>query len=37
MGILPTEFVNGQNADSLGLNGQETFDIDLNGGNLKVN
>lgn len=37
MGILPTEFLNGQNADSLGLNGTETFNIDLRGGNLKVN
>lgn len=36
MGILPLEFKNGENADSLGLTGKETFDIPLNGGNLKV-
>ena len=36
MGILPLQFVKGQNADSLGLKGSETFDINLNGGNLKV-
>ena len=27
MGILPLEFVNGANAQSLGLTGRETFDI----------
>lgn len=37
MGILPTEFLQGQNADSLGLTGHETFNIDLKSGNLKVN
>lgn len=37
MGILPLEFINGENADSLGLNGTETFSIKLNGGDLKVN
>ena len=37
MGILPCEFINGNNADSLGLNGKETFNIDLKNGNLKVN
>lgn len=37
MGILPTEFVNGENADSLGLNGKETFSLNLKEGNLKVN
>lgn len=37
MGILPTEFLSGQNADSLGLTGQETFNIDLKEGCLKVN
>lgn len=37
MGILPTEFLQGQNADSLGLTGHETFNIDLKIGNLKVN
>lgn len=36
MGILPLEFLPGQNADSLGLNGTETYDIDLFGGNLSV-
>ena len=28
MGILPLQFVNGENADSLGLTGRETFDIE---------
>ena len=37
MGILPLEFINGENADSLGLNGTERFSIKLNGGDLKVN
>lgn len=36
MGILPMCFKDGQNADSLGLTGHETFNIDLQGGNLKV-
>jgi aconitate hydratase len=36
MGILPLQFKSGQNADSLGLNGSETFNIDLQGGNLAV-
>lgn len=36
MGILPLQFKSGQNADSLGLNGSETFNIDLQGGNLSV-
>ncbi|RMF50382.1 MAG: aconitate hydratase, partial [Anaerolineae bacterium] len=27
MGVLPLQFVNGQNAEALGLNGEETFDI----------
>jgi aconitate hydratase len=27
MGILPLRYVDGQNAESLGLNGNETFDI----------
>jgi hypothetical protein len=26
----------GQNADNLGLTGKETFNLELNGGNLKV-
>ena len=28
MGILPLRFMDGQNAESLGLNGSETFDIE---------
>lgn len=36
MGVLPLQFLTGQNADSLGLTGKETFSIELNGGNLKV-
>lgn len=36
MGILPLQFKKGENADSHGLNGQETFSINLNGGNIKV-
>lgn len=36
MGILPLQFKEGENADSLGLDGTETFSIDVNGGNLKV-
>jgi aconitate hydratase len=36
MGILPLQFKAGQTAESLGLNGHETFSINLNGGNLKV-
>jgi len=36
MGILPCQFKNGENADSLGLTGKETFNVNLNGGNLKV-
>lgn len=37
MGILPLEFKEGENADTLGLTGKERFSIDLQGGNLKVN
>ena len=37
MGILPLQFKTGESADSLGLDGTETFSIDLNGGDLKVN
>jgi aconitate hydratase len=29
MGILPLQFVEGQNAESLGLTGKETFDISI--------
>ena len=36
MGILPMQFKEGENADSLGLDGTETFDIDMQGGNLSV-
>ncbi len=36
MGILPMQFKDGQNADSLGLTGKEKFSIQLNGGDLKV-
>ena len=31
MGIVPLQFLEGQNAESLGLNGTEVFDIELNG------
>ena len=31
MGILPLEFKNGESAESLGLNGHETFNIDFAG------
>jgi aconitase A len=37
MGILPLEFINGEGADSLGLNGTEQFTIDINDSNLMVN
>jgi len=36
MGVLPLQFLPGQNADSLGLTGKETFDIPTKGGKLKV-
>ena len=29
MGILPVQFMEGENAESLGLTGQETFSFDL--------
>lgn len=29
MGILPLEFINGQTADSIGLNGYETYSIEM--------
>ena len=29
MGILPMEYINGQNAESLGLTGKEVFNINL--------
>ena len=34
MGILPMQFKAGESADTHGLNGNETFNIDLKGGNL---
>nr|AND95599.1 Aconitate hydratase, cytoplasmic [Chromera velia] len=34
MGVLPLQFVDGANAASLGLTGQEEFDIDLKGGDI---
>ena len=36
MGILPLQFKNGENADSHGLTGKETFSIDTQGGNFGV-
>jgi len=36
MGIMPMQFLPGESADSLGLSGHETFNIDLAGGNLQV-
>lgn len=36
MGILPMQFKAGESADSLGLTGHESYNIDLKGGNLKV-
>ena len=36
MGVLPLQFLPGQNAESLGLTGKETFDIPTYGGKLKV-
>jgi len=36
MGILPLQFKKGESADSLGLDGSESFTLDLNGGNIKV-
>jgi aconitate hydratase len=36
MGVLPLEFKAGENADSLGLTGKETFSIDLHKGDLHV-
>jgi aconitase A len=35
MGILPLQFVAGQDADSLELNGSEHFDIEIPKGSLK--
>ena len=36
MGILPLQFLPGQNADSLGLTGFEKFNISLNNGDIQV-
>ena len=36
MGILPLQFLEGQDADSLGLTGFEKFSIKLNGGKVSV-
>jgi aconitate hydratase len=36
MGILPLQFLDGQSADSLGLDGTERFSIDLNNGDLPL-
>ena len=36
MGVLPLEFKNGENADSLGLTGKERFSIELKGGDLGI-
>jgi aconitate hydratase len=36
MGILPMQFKAGESADTLGLDGHETFSIDFKGGNLAV-
>ena len=30
MGILPLEFTNGENAEILGLNGHESYTLDVN-------
>ena len=37
MGILPLQFKAGESADTHGLDGTETFSIDMQGGNLGVN
>jgi len=37
MGILPLQFKAGESADAHGLDGSETFSIDMQGGNLGVN
>jgi len=36
MGILPLQFKDGQNADSIGLTGREQFSLSMQGGDLKV-
>lgn len=37
MGILPLQFLENEDADSLGLTGFEKFSIKLNGGKISVN
>lgn len=37
MGILPLQFKDGESADTHGLDGSETFSIDMQGGKLNVN
>jgi aconitate hydratase len=37
MGILPLEFINGESADTLGLDGTEQFTIDISEENIAVN
>ena len=37
MGILPLQFKAGESADTHGLDGTETFSIDMQGGDLSVN
>jgi len=36
MGILPCQFQEGENAETLGLTGKEQFSISLNGGDLRT-
>jgi len=36
MGIIPLQFNEGSSADTLGLTGKETFNIDINNGDLKT-
>ena len=36
MGILPLEFMPGENAESLGLTGKEQYSIDITEQNIKV-
>ena len=36
MGILPLQFIEGENADSLGLNGTEQFTIEISDSSLAV-
>merc|ERR1719199_1981106 len=36
MGVLPLQFKDGESAETFGLDGTETFSIDVNGGDLNV-